>query len=866
MNFLTGLIFITLVSNIRTAENTIRLRWTDPMGRQPQTYREWLLSQSVLDRRTCVGSVVQTGTLNVIEVMVNAEIYQDLTAELDQYANDLIALGYSVRIDTMRSSSHQALRTFLQSQSELVGVLLVGELPVAWYEDDWGGTAPEEFPCDLYFADLNGTWVDNDGDGLYDDHTGNVAPEIWIGRLSAKPLTWDDETRLLKHYFYKNHLYRTGGLTLPDRGLCFNDDDWSGYGNCGLTAIYPSVTVIEQHNQTTAPIYRTQLLTGFEWIHVMSHSSPWGHTFDSDNGYTGTVFNCEVYALQPHANFYNLFACSGARFIEENYSAGWDIFNEDWGLLVVGSTKTGSMLNFEDFYTPIGADSCIGDAFKSWFIQNGEWSRDWFYGLVILGDPTLKPRHNLINHQRLTQNLLPVNAVSNPLTEIVGADPETDAEPVIAKAPDGKLWCVWVSGRSTTNGRFEIYSSYRTQSSGWSTPIVIGPDLYWDCDPAIGIDSLGRPVVVWANFENSYHYNLHYSYWNGSSWSPEQSFPDDPAGDMKPTLTRDSSGRLWCFWESRQDYYSDIWTSSWNGTNWSAPEQVTRDTSDEHFPAALIDHSGKLWVFYTRYHQGITEIWGSYWSGSNWVRSGPISANQHKVMRPGCSTGGEDGGIWVAWQSFDDNNGEIYVSHYNDTIWSAPVSLSQSPMTLDVHPVMTSDILNRPWVVWQSKNNGNWTIETVYYMDGEWRHEDIGATGQFNINPSLGFVPPEAMWFVWQNYEPGGNWEINAASINLVEISEQTPRPATSAPTVSCSPNPTRSAVFVFTRFSEPYILTIADCTGRIVRNLGWFTPGERTIAWDSRDGISRTVASGIYFVLLNSKTVSSKTKLILVR
>ena len=193
------------------------------------------------------------------------------------------------------------------------------------------------------FADLNGTFVDSDHDGLYDDHTGNVAPEIWVGRLYTRPLTWDDEVRLLKHYFYKNHLYRTGGLILPDRGCASNDEDWSGSGNCGMTAIYPTVTVIED-SRTTAANYRTELVNGYEWIHVMAHSSAWGNTFrSSSSNYTGTVFNCEMYALQPRCHFYNLFACSGARFTEENYSAGWMVFNDDWGLFAVGSTKTGSM-------------------------------------------------------------------------------------------------------------------------------------------------------------------------------------------------------------------------------------------------------------------------------------------------------------------------------------------------------------------------------------------------------------------------------------------------------------------------------------------------------------------------------------------
>ncbi len=57
---------------------------------------------------------------------------------------------------------------------------MVGSIPVAWFEmsDDFHGAA--EFPCDLFYMDLNGTWNDPDGDGKYSGHPTNVAPEIWV--------------------------------------------------------------------------------------------------------------------------------------------------------------------------------------------------------------------------------------------------------------------------------------------------------------------------------------------------------------------------------------------------------------------------------------------------------------------------------------------------------------------------------------------------------------------------------------------------------------------------------------------------------------------------------------------------------------
>jgi len=48
------------------------------------------------------------------------------------------------------------------------------------------------------------------------------------------------------------------------------------------------------------------------------------------------------------------------------------------------------MRNYFDFYKPISEGKCIGQAFKEWFEKNGELSELFYYGLTILGDPTLR--------------------------------------------------------------------------------------------------------------------------------------------------------------------------------------------------------------------------------------------------------------------------------------------------------------------------------------------------------------------------------------------------------------------------------------------------------------------------------------------
>ena len=69
------------------------------------------------------------------------------------------------------------------------------------------------------------------------------------------------------------------------------------------------------------------------------------------------------------------------------------IFNDGQkALTVIGSTKTGSMLDFRYFYDSLGDNNSIGAAFKDWFediAPYDEWDLFWHYGMTISGDPMI---------------------------------------------------------------------------------------------------------------------------------------------------------------------------------------------------------------------------------------------------------------------------------------------------------------------------------------------------------------------------------------------------------------------------------------------------------------------------------------------
>ncbi len=819
-------------------KNVKQLEWIDPHGRQPLTYSMWYSACREQPKPTRISAVTSKTSgfrQNVVNIIVNARIYPELVSELTVFMQDLINAGYSVQLDTISGMSHTVLRNHLSSITNLHGAIFVGEIPIAWFETNgFGGW--EEFPHDLYFSDLDGTYIDADGDGIYDNHIGNVAPEIWVGRLYARNLTWDGEVRLLKNYFHKNHLYRTDSLTVQQRALSFVDDDWSYWTTCYLDHIYSDVVVINDDLQTIASNYRTQLNQGYEWIHICAHSSPWGHTFRyGSSGYRGTVFNYEIFTLEPSALFYNLFACSGTRFVEENNSAGWYLFVDPYGLLVVGSTKTGSMLYFEDFYYPIGQQNMsIGDGFKHWFTTWGEMDWDWFYGMNILGDPTLKPRGQV---KAFVQPVSPIpEAYANDwqTPEVIAPNPESDAFPKICARNDGIIWSVWESGRSYVNGRSEIYGSYYNGIT-WTNGMTIGPHTYWDYCPAIGFDNQNRPVTVWAGY-NAGQYDLYYSIYTGS-WSARQLLhTHDPAYDMRPSMMYDTLNRLWVAWESRRNLNSDIYASYFNGSVWTTPQQVTSTSADEKMPCIISDSLGHTWVFYSQRHATKSEIWSSYYTGTEWLTSGPVSGTQKHAFHP-CAAVDENGDIWVVWQSADNGNVDIYASAF-DGAWSTPVQVTTSSEG-DLFPSLTTDTSGTICLVYQSKAAGNWDIYYTYCVDSTWALPEIVANlAGADINPQIACDSTGELWICWQSYFDN-NWEIMVTHKPGHGIIEKTTRSLASTLDVSATIFSKNLSIITRQKNQE---ITIYDINGCLVRRLRSDDQGHAS--WSGQ-----STPAGIYFV-----------------
>ncbi len=345
-----------------------------------------------------VVTLIITNLLSAQKLLIVTEqsLNASIATSLSTYKSDLINEGYSPILITFSGNDFVSLRNTIKqyyTSDAIEGVVLIGNLPSPLYSHD------EIFPIDHYYADLNGTFGGNGTSG-FTSHTGNVSPEIYVGRIKADNLsmTGKSAAQLINDYFSRNHKFRTGQITANEKALVFVDDEWyvDGWNHqrC-LQYLCGQVDLINTPAITEGNLYNQKLKDNYTFIHFNAHSSPTAHFL------TPQISNSTIVSTNPNALFYNLIACQNADFTTANNMAGLYLLGNDYGLGVIGTAKSGSMQHYTEFYKGLGENLSLGKAMKKWWLANVDvaggndyFERYWYYGLVLLGDPTLTIKPN----------------------------------------------------------------------------------------------------------------------------------------------------------------------------------------------------------------------------------------------------------------------------------------------------------------------------------------------------------------------------------------------------------------------------------------------------------------------------------------
>ncbi len=369
-----------------------------------------------------LGTGTSPSTKNLVDIVVNAGVYHTISTEITQFAADIEANGFRTVIETVSGGAPDDLRNEVKTWlvQGLVGVIGVGDLPVPLFKvaDEPNIPVVQIFPCDLFYEDLDGEWIDSDGDGVFDVHQdgiGNRDPEIWFGKIDFSSLiNLGNEVNFLKDYFARNHAWRSNWPTYMNskrRALVYLDDaiyDIDYPDTCFSPKLKPiyddNIDVIRTPMETTKTDYLERLQENYELVCLESHGSPSGQYFSEPDGTQQLVWLSpeEVLASKPIPYFYDLVGCSEFNYGTASLTLGniGEAYLAGNGLVLWGVAKGGGGFQSDDLYKFLANGDTFGDAWYNAWYDNFQISncatQDEFacrhsgdYGRVLMGDPTL---------------------------------------------------------------------------------------------------------------------------------------------------------------------------------------------------------------------------------------------------------------------------------------------------------------------------------------------------------------------------------------------------------------------------------------------------------------------------------------------
>jgi len=374
---------------------------------------------------------------NTVLVLLNSTLNSSLSSFYSKFLRFIQDLGIGLACNASyyvypNSWNHSQIRSFLNNTLKnfgLRGAILLGQVPAFYYNHTYNmknspsGWQNFQFPWDYYYMDLNCIFNDNDSDGVADNMTGRISPEIWVSRIDASGMP--NELNLYKDFFDRNHQARNVSSRGQNRGMLWIEDDWhypvpnppypGNYtyqiDQC-MANLYNTLgvnrTCIHDPAYTLKANYLSDLKRDYEWLWTCMHSYQDAHQVNETGVSFPNITWKEINNTAKNITFYNLYCCSSGEFTYWNDSiAEWYIFGNTEGQLSIAPARPGGFwYGTHDFFTDLSMGRCIGDSWKRmWYkgynhlfsdmfpfsdpMSHNFWWWNFTEGTNLFGDPTL---------------------------------------------------------------------------------------------------------------------------------------------------------------------------------------------------------------------------------------------------------------------------------------------------------------------------------------------------------------------------------------------------------------------------------------------------------------------------------------------
>ncbi len=189
--------------------------------------------------------------------------------------------------------------------------------------------------------------------------------------------------------------------------------------------------------------------------------------------------------------------------------------------------------------------------------------------------------------------------------------------------------------------------------------------------------------LAWGERDAVGTYRMHFSRYDGASWSFPVLLSEGVHDEILPTVGSDPQGRIWVAWAELQGIHGVIRYRVFSNGEWGAPETLTTATSSDLAPWLAVDPEGRAWMVFSGSDGIQDDVYAVHWLGDGWSVPEKVHPdNQTPDILPRIAIAADDHPV-VTWQGFDGTRYQTVSSKRDDDGWSFVKSGVRAPRAAD---------------------------------------------------------------------------------------------------------------------------------------------------------------------------------------
>lgn len=228
-----------------------------------------------------------------------------------------------------------------------------------------------------------------------------------------------------------------------------------------------------------------------------------------------------------------------------------------------------------------------------------------------------------------------------------------------------------------------------------------------------------------------------------------------PASDYSKyvSVARDGRGETWASFTVSQPDRDELYIRRKRSGVWEKPMRVDKGAGSESFSSMVVSPSGDVWVVWQGIRSGHAGVYCRVRHHESWGPEEEVSGKDGMSIHPKVLAT-RDGKIWVVLERVESNGIGLEVRVFDKGKWSVNHKLSSFAFNRRVSLAEAPE--GGVWMAWDSPESGNYDIylERLTDVDGTVRgSEIIPVTRDAGIDdsPSLTVGKDGTLWVAWNS-------------------------------------------------------------------------------------------------------------------